>query len=153
MTQTAPTQTLPRWGGLLTQFKCGPMRKSKQMIEFARALRRNATEAEKRLWQHLRGKRLGAKFRRQEPVGPYIADFLSYEIRLVIELDGGQHADTPSDRKRDAYLAHLGFKTLRFWNTQVFQDMDAVLSQIHAEIAARSKPSPLGEGLGGGPSE
>lgn len=82
----------------------------------ARALRKNPTEAEKRLWSRLRKRQLlGVKFRRQYPVGPYIADFAAPERMLVIELDGGQHAEQESyDRDRDNYLRRQGFRILRY---------------------------------------
>ncbi|KTS78306.1 DNA (cytosine-5-)-methyltransferase [Pseudomonas oryzihabitans] len=90
------------------------------LITHARSLRRNQTDAERALWQHLRGKRLqGLKFRRQHPHGRYILDFVCLEARLVIELDGGQHQDSPADRERDAWLQARGFQILRFWNHDV----------------------------------
>ena len=150
MLQTAPTQTLPRWGGLLQGIGGGRVRKSKQMIKFARALRRNANEAEKRLWYHLRARQLDVKFRRQEPIGPYIADFMSYESKLIVELDGGQHSASEQDIWRDQFFAELGFKTIRFWNFEVFENLDGVILTIQSKIAEQIKPSPSGEGLGGG---
>ncbi len=86
----------------------------------ARELRRNMTDAEKRLWRELRLRQFDAhKFRRQFPLGPYIVDFVCLDARLVIEVDGGQHLDSPEDRRRDAWLATQGFRVLRFWNTTV----------------------------------
>ena len=100
----------------------------------ARARRRGQTDAENLLWSRLRNRKmLGLKFRRQHPLGPYFADFVCIEIRLVIELDGGQHADAgPAayDTRRSACMAALGFQTLRFWNNQVLQETDAVLEAI-----------------------
>ena len=99
-----------------------------------RELRHNATDAERRLWQHLRGRQLeGFKFRRQYPIARYIADFACVEAGVVVELDGGQHADAgPAayDTRRSACMAALGFQTLRFWNNQVLQETDAVLEAI-----------------------
>jgi very-short-patch-repair endonuclease len=93
--------------------------------ERARALRRNQTDAERRLWRRLRAlKPLGFHFRRQVPVDRYIVDFMCYAARLIIELDGGQHAqgDGPrTDSNRDAYLRSQGFDVLRFWNNDVFK--------------------------------
>ena len=117
----------------------------------ARQLRRNQTDAEQRLWQRLRGKQLGAAFRRQYPVGPYITDFACTERSIVIELDGGQHAEAVGyDARRDAYLRGRGFSVLRFWNNAVMGDLEAVLQVIWAEIeGARgeqrspSQPPPL----------
>src|SRR6266542_2532556 len=88
----------------------------------ARALRTNLTDAERKLWRAPRDRRLGGtKFRRQAPIGPYIADFICYEARLVIEVDGGQHADSPSDRRRDQWLAVNDGLVLRFWNSDVLK--------------------------------
>ena len=98
----------------------------------SRALRRQPTEAEARLWQHLRDRRLaGCKFRRQVPLGPYFADFACTEQRLIIEVDGGQHTEQLArDTRRSAYLHELGFTVLRFWNDQVLRETDVVLEEI-----------------------
>ncbi len=101
----------------------------------ARQLRRNQTRAELELWMRLRGRQLGAKFRRQYPVGAYIVDFCCLERQLVIELDGGQHSEQmEADRKRTAYITSRGFRVLRFWNDQVLKDTYAVLDQILCEL-------------------
>ena len=85
--------------------------------DFARKLRRNQTPAERRLWYLLRDRRLGnAKFRRQVPVGPYIADFLCVVSRLIVEIDGGRHASSTRDAVRDAWLAAHGWRVVRFRN-------------------------------------
>ena len=104
----------------------------------ARDLRTHQTEAEERLWYHLRSRRfLGLKFRRQIPVGPYIADFICHEHRLIIEADGGQHADQAAyDHRRDQWLSRHGYKVLRFWNNAVLTETDAVLAQIRSAILA-----------------
>ena len=73
---------------------------------------------------------MGIKFRRQVPIGPFIADFASIEHRLVIELDGGQHAESPSAARRDAFLTAEGWRVLRFWNSDVMQNRDGVLESI-----------------------
>jgi very-short-patch-repair endonuclease len=87
----------------------------------AKRLRKRQTEAEKRLWSHLKAKQLnGIKFRRQEPLGEYIVDFVSFDKKLVIELDGGQHAGDIRDAARDAWLHSQGFTVLRLWNNEVF---------------------------------
>jgi very-short-patch-repair endonuclease len=102
------------------------------MNDYARELRNNATEAEKRLWRHLRGRQLnGFKFRRQRPMGKYICDFVCLEAGLIVELDGSQHvADAPYDLARDAYLKAHGYRVLRFWNGQVFSETEAVIETI-----------------------
>ena len=100
----------------------------------ARALRTNQTDAEALLWSRLRSRQINnLKFRRQCPIGPYFADFACLEIGLVIELDGGQHADASGnryDQKRSDAMAALGFQTLRFWNHEVLSETDAVLEKI-----------------------
>jgi very-short-patch-repair endonuclease len=97
----------------------------------ARKLRRESTEAETRLWHHLRNRRLlGFKFRRQHPVGGHVADFLCEETRLIVEVDGGQHADSPADAVRTATLEAAGYHVLRFWNHDVLGNTDGVLEEI-----------------------
>ena len=103
----------------------------------ARALRANQTEAESRLWQRLRVRQLaGAKFRRQAPVGPYIADFICLAAKLIVEIDGGQHADNAeADAARTAWLEDQGFRVLRFWNNDVLDNTDGVLEEILAALS------------------
>jgi very-short-patch-repair endonuclease len=102
---------------------------------FARSMRREPTEAEDRLWYELRGRRLDSiKFRRQVPIGKFIADFICAEARLIIEIDGTQHADSPYDRERDAELKARGFRVLRFWNDDILRDMNAVCDTIIAYV-------------------
>ena len=97
----------------------------------AQALRRDGTGAEAKLWSRLRNRQLGGcKFVRQEPVGPYIADFVCRERRLVIEVDGGQHADSARDRRRDATLGAEGYRTIRVWNNEVMENIEGVLEVI-----------------------
>jgi very-short-patch-repair endonuclease len=122
-----------------------------RLIKHAKALRKNMTDAEQRLWYHLRAHRfLGAKFKRQKPIGPYIVDFVCMESRLAIELDGGQHAeDTEYDQRRDAWLATNGYTVLRFWNNQVMQELPEVLERIREALVATPSPPALplaGEG-------
>lgn len=103
-------------------------------------LRRNPTEPEKRLWQAVRGKQLGAKFRRQHGIGHYIVDFYCPEWALVVELDGDSHfnADAQaSDAKRDAFLRGLGLRVLRFTNLEIMQNLDGVLLRV-----MQSNPTP-----------
>tara|TARA_R110002094_G_C4831079_1_gene205456 strand:- start:76 stop:462 length:387 start_codon:yes stop_codon:yes gene_type:complete len=98
----------------------------------ARALRREQTPAEARLWSRLRnGNLMGIKFRRQVPVGPYIADFLSRQARLVVEADGGQHGEQEAyDAARTRFLEFRGYRVLRFWNHYILTDIDAVMEAI-----------------------
>ncbi|MGZ5229847.1 MAG: endonuclease domain-containing protein, partial [Burkholderiales bacterium] len=98
----------------------------------ARELRKRATDAENHLWRYLRRRQLaGYRFRRQVPVGGYIADFACVEAKLVIELDGGQHVDRHGyDEHRDLRIAAEGFRVLRFWDNQVFLETQAVLEVI-----------------------
>jgi very-short-patch-repair endonuclease len=99
------------------------------MIAAARALRTSSTDVENLLWRQLRRKQFaGQKFRRQQPIDNYIVDFVCFEKRVVIEVDGGQHAsERDKDAERDEYLIRNGFKVLRFWNNEVLQNMDGVL--------------------------
>src|SRR5262245_14031426 len=97
-------------------------------VSSARALRRAMTDAERKLWFALRDRRLeGTKFRRQVPIGPYIADFVYFESRMVIEVDGGQHADSAHDAKRDRWFEANRFRVLRFWNNDVLSNIEGVL--------------------------
>ena len=110
----------------------------------SRTLRRNSTDAERRLWYWLRDRRLGGfKFRRQVTIGPFIADFACVECKLVVEADGGQHG-SERDGQRSAYLKALGWRTLRFWNNDVLQHTDAVLETILTACEQRkgTRPSP-----------
>ena len=112
-------------------------------LDRVRTMRRTATPAEKTLWNALRGRRLdGLKFRRQVWIEAYIADFLCYEARLVVELDGSQHGEAIDyDGKRDADLARLGYRTLRIWNNDVNGNLDGVLEAIRSACGERM-PSP-----------
>jgi len=114
---------------------------------YARQLRRNQTDAEHRLWYHLRGRRLlGLRFRRQHPIGPYFADFACLELRLVIELDGGQHNEPRKrylDGVRTDVLAGHGFEVVRFWDNDVLRDTPAVLAVIaHRAAVLRAALTP-----------
>jgi len=98
-------------------------------------MRREPTPGERAAWRLLRAKQLnGIKFRRQVPIGPYIADFLCFQHRLIVELDGGQHAQNAYDEKRDAWLKGQGFKVLRFWNDVALREPDGVWRTILAAI-------------------
>jgi very-short-patch-repair endonuclease len=106
----------------------------------ARTLRARMTDAERALWAKLRMRQLGGhKFRRQVPFDRYILDFVCLERRLVVEVDGGQHADSASDEIRTAHLESEGFRVVRFWNAEVLREMDLVLNRI---LSALETPSP-----------
>jgi 2-isopropylmalate synthase len=113
----------------------------------ARALRLEMTDAERRLWSLLRDRRLeGCKFRRQRPLGPFIADFVSIEHRLVIEADGGQHNGNDRDARRTTWLEKRGWRVLRFWNNDILENpegvRDAILNVLQEISSAASGPSP-----------
>ncbi|WP_299345236.1 endonuclease domain-containing protein [uncultured Pseudoxanthomonas sp.] len=117
--------------------------------QFAKQLRRNMTDAEHRLWKHLRAHRLdGQKFRRQQPIGPYIVDFVHFGARVIVEADGSQHVESSTDPGRDAWLTEQGFVVLRFWNDEILLQTDAVLESIWRALHARapSPPTPLPQG-------
>ena len=134
----------------------------------SRAFRSNPTDAERALWRQLRCRQLGGyKFRRQQPVGQYIVDFVCLERRVIIELDGGQHAKQVGyDAERTAWLESQGFRVLRFWNNQVFQELEGVKTAIGNELGLAGDllssfallpfqsppiptfPRPRGEGVG-----
>jgi very-short-patch-repair endonuclease len=102
---------------------------------FSRRLRHNGTEAEQTLWRLLRDRRLADfKFRRQVPIGPYIADFICYEARLVVELDGSQHAESKRDAVRDRWFADNGYRVLRIWNSDLTDNKLGVLDAIWAAV-------------------
>ena len=119
----------------------------------ARNLRTEMTDAERRLWFRLRAHRFqGASFRRQVPIGPYIVDFLCLSARLIIEVDGGQHASSQAnhDVVRDAYLREQGFRVLRFWNNDVLENFEGVLESIATALAEPLPPSLALPRKGGG---
>jgi len=102
------------------------------LIKFAKKLRKESTDAEHLLWKHLRGKRLdGFKFRRQQPIGPYIVDFVCCDRKIVIECDGGQHLESEKDLSRDAWLTQQGYRVLRFWDNEILLNMDDVLEAVY----------------------
>ncbi|MDE2162662.1 MAG: endonuclease domain-containing protein [Alphaproteobacteria bacterium] len=113
-------------------------------IPRARALRKLATVAEQKLWEMLRRKQVhGLRFRRQYPIGPYFADFVCLPARLIVELDGGQHAEDNAleyDRRRTAWLESQRFRVLRFWNLDVFENIDGVMDRIADAV---KEPLPL----------
>lgn len=110
----------------------------------AQQLRNNATDAERLLWRHLRGRQLnGFKFSRQMPVGPFICDFTCRERRLIVELDGGQHAESTTDLPRTAFLETQGYRVIRFWNNDVLENVEGVLTIIAAALQSDPPLDPL----------
>jgi len=98
-------------------------------------MRRDATDAEKKLWLLLRDRRLGAaKFRRQFPIGPYIGDFVCLRCKLVVEADGGQHVDSERDVVRDQWFASAGYKVVRYSNIDILRNPEGVLSDLIARL-------------------
>lgn len=121
---------------------------------FAPKLRRTMTEPEKRLWWHLRARLPleGTHFRRQVPIGPYVADFVCLGRKLIIEVDGHQHGTDEAlayDARRDAYLKRGGFSLLRFSNREIMTELEAVLDTVHAALVAAT-PTPYPSPQGGG---
>jgi very-short-patch-repair endonuclease len=120
--------------------------------DLARQLRNNMTDAEHPLWSRLRGRQFGGfKFRKQAPIGPYIVDFVCFEAKLIIELDGGQHMlRDHEDEIRTAWLNTQGFQVLRYWNHLVFEDLDPLLEAIwralHADRDHAPHPDPPPQG-------
>jgi very-short-patch-repair endonuclease len=114
------------------------MRSGRSGTKIARALRSDATDAERHLWWGLRSKQFGWIFRRQRPVPPDIADFACVAARLIVEMDGGQHAQSDDDARRDDFLRRQGWRVMRFWNNDVLRNRDGVLH----EIAAALPPTP-----------
>ena len=110
--------------------------KSEMLTPLARDLRKRSTDAEKTLWQQLRGRRLdGFKFRRQVVIEPYIVDFVCLDMKLIVELDGGQHLDQSlEDQQRTAALEAMGYRVVRFWNHDVLKHTDAVVVEIYRQL-------------------
>jgi len=109
-----------------------------------KVLRKRPTQAEQLLWKHLRMRQLGGfKFRRQQPIDNYIVDFVCFEKRIIIEVDGGQHSECKeNDMARDNYLRHQGFQVIRFWNNEVLKNMDGVLAIIRDRCLSPAPQSP-----------
>jgi len=114
------------------------MRKDQKEAAFARRLRRAQTDAERALWTRLQNKQLeGIKFRRQQPIGPYIVDFVTFDKRLVLEIDGGQHSEDETrtrDAARTMWLETNGYRVLRFWDNEVFTNIGGVLEKIRQAL-------------------
>ena len=138
----APLPPFLWWGGGVGGGGQMP-RKSDDRISRARELRRNPTDYERKLWQHLRSLPIHtAHFRRQATIGPYFADFACHATRVVIEVDGGQHANSVSDQIRTTYLNENGYRVLRFWNNEVLGNIDGVLEVILSALEAPPTPDP-----------
>ena len=114
----------------------------KALTPVARKLRDDPTEAEKHLWCVLRSRNLGVKFRRQAIIGPYIVDFVCFERKLVIEVDGGQHDQSRRDIPRDEWLRGQGFEILRFWNNDVLANLEGVFQKIEERLKSPSLSLP-----------
>jgi len=120
----------------------------KELTGVAKRLRKLSTNTEYHLWRHLRGRQIeGFKFRRQQPVGKYVVDFVNLENKVIVELDGGQHELHPGDTIRDAWLRAEGYKVLRFWDNEVFSNLEGVLETIRvALLTPHPDPPPKGRG-------
>ena len=149
------TQPVPLPQGRERDSEAEPSRergRKTQLRSRAKRMRSNQTPGEHRLWQILRAKRLaGFKFKRQLPIDGYIVDFVCLRHRLIVEADGGQHSESAHDVRRDAYLKAHGFRVLRFWNNDILNNEEGVLTSIlHALETPLPNPSPArGEGLNG----
>jgi very-short-patch-repair endonuclease len=110
----------------------------------ARDLRANATDAERRLWAQISARKIaGARFNRQVPIGPFICDFVSRSAKLVIEVDGGQHAlNAEADLDRTHYLERQGYRVLRFWNNDVMERIEGVVMMIERALVDSPSPNP-----------
>ena len=109
---------------------------------FARQMRREPTADELKFWYQVRDRRLeGFKFKRQVPIGPFIADFVCIERRIIVEIDGGQHSGSMRDEKRDAFLSSEGYRVMRFWNADVLTNMSGVIDMVIAALAASPHPA------------
>jgi very-short-patch-repair endonuclease len=107
----------------------------------ARTMRKEMTDAERKLWFLLRSRRLGgAKFRRQAPIGPFIADFVCLSHKLIVEADGGQHYELNRDRERDRWLSHEGYKVVRYANNDILKNPEGVLSDLATKLEAPPHP-------------
>jgi very-short-patch-repair endonuclease len=115
------------------------MRKAKRkQVRIRRTLRPNSTDAEMKLWLALRARRLGGfKFIRQAKIGRYVVDFVCRERSVVVEVDGGQHAENKQEKIRDAVLMSKGYCVLRYWNSDVLKNIDGVLERLYTELCAR----------------
>jgi len=118
----------------------------KELRSTAKRLRKQSTDTEQHLWRYLRSRRIESfKFRRQQPIGKYVVDFVNLEKKVVIELDGGQHALDRGDKIRDEWLSAEGYKVLRFWDNEVFSNLEGVLETIRSALLT-PHPDPLPQG-------
>jgi len=132
-------RTLPLEGG-------GKRVGVKDLTGVARRLREHSTDTERHLWNQIRDRQIeGFKFCRQQPVGWYVVDFVNLEKKVVVELDGGQHVLDPGDKIRDEWLRAEGYKVLRFWDNQVFSNLEVVLESIRNALHT-PHPNPLPQG-------
>ena len=112
-----------------------------ESLKCGKSLRRDATDAERKLWSILRSRQLaGAKFRRQQPIGPFVVDFVCQEARLILEADGGQHGGSRRDERRSAFLNSAGYRVLRFWNHDILSNLDGVADAIRAALDTPHPP-------------
>lgn len=129
-------------GGGFNSVTAKTMRKNQRQSAFARELRRKQTDAEKALWIKLKDRQIdGLKFRRQQPIGPYIVDFVCFDRKLIIEIDGGHHSGDKmlkEDNDRSKWLTEQNYQVLRFWNNEVLMNQEGVLERIRTA----SSPSP-----------
>ncbi len=107
----------------------------KRLTPVARKLRNEPTDAAKRLWSRLRARQLGVQFTREFQIGNAIVDFACRRVKLAIEVDGGQHADSPTDKARTRMIETYGYRVIRFWNNEVLQNTDGVVLRIAEELA------------------
>jgi len=118
--------------------------KQPKPVNLVRRLRRRQSDAEEKLWLNLRNRQLnGLKFRRQQSLGKYIVDFISFDVKLIIEVDGGQHNETVTtekDEQRTKWLEGKGYQVIRFWNNDVLENVEGVLTKIKEILEIRSHP-------------
>ena len=116
----------------------------RRIVARARKLRRNSTDVERKLWHRIRDKQIAEfRFRRQRPIGKYIVDFVCLDAQLIVELDGGQHAeDAAYDERRSAFLESLGYRVLRFWNNEVVENISGVLESVREALLVTRAPTP-----------
>jgi very-short-patch-repair endonuclease len=116
----------------------------RSIVATARKLRRSSTDVERKLWHRIRDKQVeDFRFRRQRPIGKFIVDFICLDAMLIVELDGGQHAEVVAyDERRTAFLESLGYRVLRFWNSDVIENMEGVLERLREELLNTRSPTP-----------
>ena len=127
---------------------------SNKLLQNAKSMRGEASDAEQLLWKHLRARQFyGYKFRRQVVIEPFIVDFVSFEAKLIIEADGGQHIEQQEyDAQRTKKLEGKGYTVIRFWNHEILANIDGVLAVIVDALSGSPHPNPLPEGEGGSPT-